>query len=175
MIWDDYVEIGFIAKAHGIKGEVKASMDVYDIEEYRDKKTLWLAKAPGNPIPYTVEKFQPGQKHTILAFKDVDDRNQAEALMGHTLLIPQAELPELAPDQFYFYEILGFTVVDDHYGSLGKVDDVWESGPQALVRMVYKEKEVLIPAVKAVLYAIDREKEEVYTRLPKDLLETYMA
>ncbi|MEM9720572.1 MAG: 16S rRNA processing protein RimM, partial [Bacteroidota bacterium] len=62
-----------------------------------------------------------------------------------------------------------------HYGELGKVDDVVEAGHQDLIVMHYKHKEVLIPIVDAVLLKVDKTQKQVYTTLPKGLLETYLG
>ena len=174
MIWEDFIEIGYITKAHGIRGEVKAVLDVHDVSEYVGRKTLWIAKAPGKPEPIEVKKIHPQDKHSIMAFKDIHTRNEAEALKGYTLLIPEKDLPPLEAGQFYYYEILGFTVHDEQHGELGEVADIIEGGLQDLIVMRYQNKEVLIPAVDEVLLGIDREKKQVNTKLPEGLLEMYL-
>ncbi len=175
MIWEDFIEIGYISKAHGIKGELKAVLDVHDVSDYLNRKNLWLAKKPGAPQPYELKKFQPTGKQCILAFKDIHTRNDAEALQGYTLLIPQSELAPLEEGQYFFFEILGFSIRDKQKGELGKVDDILEGGLQDLIVMRYKNKEVLIPAVDEVLLEVDKEKKEVLVDLPQGLLEMYVG
>ena len=175
MIWEDFIEIGYIARAHGIKGEVKAILDVHDIEDYIDRKDIWLGRAPSDPIIYQIKRMVPDGKFVRIAFEDIEDRSAAETLAGNTLLIPQSELPELEEGQYYYYEILGYSVHDSHYGELGKVDDIMDAGHQDLIMMRYKGKEVLIPIVDEVLLKVDKKQKQVHTSLPKGLLETYLG
>lgn len=174
MTKDDCVEIGYISQTHGIKGLVKAVFDVHDLEEYRDQTFFFLAQ-DGEPIfALDLTHFQPGNKYVILGFEGVNSREEAQSLVGATLYFPIAALPSLPEDQFYFFEIMGYQVVDEHLGELGTLTQFLDIGPQELLIMEYKGNEVLIPVVDAFIKGVDKGSKRLLTALPKGLLDLYL-
>lgn len=172
---EDCVELGYISKPHGIRGELKVVFDVHDLEEYRKVKTLWLARK-GDPLePRKVKSFRVATaKHAVLLFEGINDRNQAEEMAGIQLYFPLAELPKLPEDQFYYFEIMGFQVEDEQLGTLGTVKDFTTAGGQDILFMDYKDREVLIPATHEFVLRADKEARILHTRLPEGLVELYL-
>ncbi len=175
MIREEYVEVGYIAKAHGIRGEVKAVFDVHDINEYLSRKSIWIAQKEQQPRLLEISKIRPADKFVIVKFKDVDTRDDAETLAGSVLFIQESELPKLPKDQFYYYEVLGFTIEDEKYGTLGVLEDIVETGPQDLFVMRYKGREVLIPSAVEIIVSVDKSQRILRTRLPEGLIELYIG
>lgn len=174
MLREDCVEVGFIAKAHGIKGELKAVFDVYDLREYRKKKRFFLGKDDKPLLEYKLKQFAPIDKFVLLAFEGIEDRDQAETLVGYTLFSPLAELPTLPEGRFYYFELIGFTVEDARYGTLGIIREFIELGAQELLSMEYQGRDVLIPTADHFLLRADKENKILYTALPEGLVELYL-
>lgn len=174
MTRDECVELGYISKAHGIKGEVRVVFDVHDIEEYQHKKAFFLAPKgePLQRIRVKAFRLQTG-KQAIIKFEGINDRNSSESLTSNQLFIPLTELPELPEGEFYYFEIMGFQVQDEVLGELGTIKDYVEAGGQNILFMTYKEKEVLIPANRDFVLRADMEKKVLFTHLPEGLVELY--
>ena len=171
----DYIELGYISKAHGIRGELKAVFDVYDIGEYKNKKELYLAKGDKPIEIYLVKKFNiTPKKIVIIAFEGIDDRNQSEELVGSTIYFPQADLPQLKDGHFYYFQIEGFQVEDKQLGSLGKVVTVIDGPAHDILVMNYKHKEVLIPMTDEFVLQADMETKVLHTNLPDGLVDAYI-
>ena len=96
MTREECVEIGYIAKAHSLKGEVKAVFDVFDISEYKNVTVLYLAKK-GEPLKEKkiTRMNLINDSQAIMAFEGITDRNMSEELRGSTLYFPEANLPKL--------------------------------------------------------------------------------
>ncbi len=174
----DCIELGYISRAQGLKGEVRAVLDVYDLREYLSVKLLHLAKKDAPLTPIEVQKLrihQPTKGEVVIKFKGVDDRNQAEELKGHTLYFPETELPELPEGHFYFFEVIGYRVMDVEKGELGTVKDFLDGGAQDLLVMDYQGKEVLIPIQDEVVGLADHEAQTIEVELPEGLLELYLG
>lgn len=173
----EFIEIGYVADVFGIKGQVKAKMDVYDIKEYRKKKTFYLRKrhATTEPVSYSVLKFE-AKTHidATITFEGVNTREQAEELIGHTLYISQEELPKLGNGQFFYFEVIGFEVNDEKQGILGTVKEIYELPAQDVLVMLYKGKEVMIPMTKEFVIRADKENKQMITNLPDGLVEMYL-
>ncbi|MEM9987604.1 MAG: ribosome maturation factor RimM [Bacteroidota bacterium] len=172
----DCIEMGYISRAQGLKGEVRAVLDVYYLREYLAVKMLHLAKKEADLAPVEVEKLrihQPSKGEVVIKFKGIDDRNQAEELKGSTLFFPEAELPELPEGHFYFFEVIGYRVIDVDQGELGTVKDFLDGGAQDLLVMDYQGKEVLIPMQDEIVGLADHTAKTIEVALPAGLLELY--
>ncbi|GAB4418470.1 MAG: ribosome maturation factor RimM [Bacteroidia bacterium] len=173
---DDCIILGYVAKAHGIQGEVRAVFDVTDIHAYARKRTLWLAKGDQPLVSIGVRRFEVvSDKEAVLGFYGAGDRDAAEALRGHTIYLPKAELPPLPDGHFYFFEVIGFRVVDEAQGELGTVDRFMDGVAQDLLVMRYQDQEVLIPVTDDFVLRADKAAGIVYTRIPEGLVELYLG
>lgn len=63
----------------------------------------------------------------IARFKDLTDRNGAEALLGCSVFIKETERAELPEGEYYVDQLLGLDVVADTGRSFGKLSDVLTS------------------------------------------------
>ena len=173
---EDCIQIGYISKAHGVQGELRAVFDVYDIREYRKVKTLWGGKRDKPMDELTLTSFKTQQKMEVLIRLDgVTDRNQAEDMVGTTLYIPEAQLPNLPEGHFYYFEVIGFDVVDTNLGKLGTVKDFADGNAHDILMMTYQGHEVLIPVTDEFVGKADMEARTIETTLPEGLLEAYMG
>lgn len=152
-------------------------LDEYDTEEYLGAPVLYLGGKEGPLQPLIVEAFHPmSESQALLSIEGTDDRVSAEALVGSKLFFPKEDLPPLAAGHFYFFQVIGFTVVDDNQGPLGVIEDfAGGEGTQHIMIMRYQGHEVLIPVVEEVVGLADFEAKVVRTTLPDGLVEMYMG
>ena len=174
---DETYQLGYIIKTHGLRGYVVAHFDVDDTKAYSKLKTVYLtlAGAPAKLVEHHVEKVQPqaGSK-VLLKLRGIERIEEAEPLRGSQLHLPLTQLPELEDDQFYFHDVIGFTVVDENLGVLGTVENFYELPQQDMLAMRYQGQEVLIPVVDELVSHANQEKKEVYVNLPDGLLDVYL-
>ncbi|GGE95461.1 ribosome maturation factor RimM [Hymenobacter cavernae] len=178
MTIDDCYQLGSIVKPHGLRGLVVAFMDVDNLDAYRKVKSVYLElpTAPGKLTAFTVERVQPQTNdRALLKLKGIDTIEAAEPLRNANLYRPLEELPELAEDQFYFHDVIGYTVVDEQLGELGTVETFYELPQQDLLAMRYQGKEVLIPVVDELISRADQEARKLYVNLPEGLLDVYLT
>ena len=173
MLLDDYYEIGYILKPHGLKGAVSILLDVDDPAQYSEMESV-VVNMDGSLIPFFISSIQINGRKGILSLEEINDIEQAAELKSCSLLLPIEVLPQLDEDQFYYHDVIGFTIVDDHKGKLGEIENIYTEGNQDLISMKYKNREVLIPVSKEIVGKADHEKEEVYVTLPEGLLDIYM-
>lgn len=114
-----------------------------------------------------------GKSGLVVQFEDVD-AEVAEDLTGTGVYLPITQLPQLSDDQYYFHELRGMKVVDDHKGELGLVLDVYETPQQYLLAFEHQAKEILAPLNDDIVYRVDKRLKIVHTRLPEGLLEVYL-
>ena len=170
---DDYYEIGFILKPHGLKGAVNIQLDVDEPEEYATMESVFV-KIGNELIPFFIASMQLTGNKGVIYFEDVNSFEEAERLRSCPLYLPLDQLPELKEGQFYYHEVIGYTIVDEKEGDLGVIRDVLSGGNQDLISMDYKQKEVLIPVTDDIVLNADHEKKAVFVRLPEGLLDIYL-
>ncbi len=171
---DDCYQIGYVTKTHGLQGDVNVLLDVDFPEAYEEMESVFLQLTGSETlVPFFVENLRLQKDSLIVKFEDIDNIEQATALLKAGLFFPLDQLPTLEEGQFYFHEIIGFLVQDENEGPLGSVKDVYEVGNQHLIAMDYQNKEVLIPLNDDIVLKVDKEKQAVLTRLPEGLLEVY--
>ena len=177
MTLDETYQLGYLIKTHGLRGHLVAHFDVDDVAAYQKLKTVYLtlAGAPTKLVAHEIEKVQPqaGNK-VLLKLRGIDRIEEAEPLRGSQLHLPLEALPELSDDQFYFHDVIGFTVVDENLGPLGTVENFYELPQQDMLAMRYQGQEVLIPVVDELVSHADQTKKEIYVNLPDGLLDVYL-
>lgn len=175
MAKNDYVELGYIEKAHGLKGEVKAKFDVYDMSEYEKCKSFFLAIKDGPLQNLKVKRMNLiGNGQAIIKFEGINFRDEADAIKGATIYFPEAALPTLAEGKFYYFQIIGYEVEDETHGRLGKVTDVIETSAQDVLVLEYQGKDVLIPMTDEFVKRADHQTKLMHTAMPEGLLEFYL-
>ena len=172
---EDCYLVGKVGKPHGIRGEVKAYLDVDYIEEYQEMESVYALL--GNKLtPFFIDQLRiTGPNHVLIAFRNYTSREQAESLRNTELYLPLEALPELKPGQFYYHDGIGYKVEDRELGPLGEVIRFEELSPNDLLVMRFKGKEIYIPVSYEVVLDADHEERRMITRLPEGLLEVYLG
>lgn len=144
--------VGVVFDAHGIKGEVKLKAFT--------ENDLILNQYPNAVTEtgqtFTVKKARAG-KGIILDLAEVKNRNDAEALVGTYLYLPNETLPETAEDEITYHQLMGMNVALENGDDFGKVTDVFDNGAQAVLVINHQEKEVLVPFVEQYILEINSE------------------
>jgi 16S rRNA processing protein RimM len=170
---EDYYEIGFIIKPHGLKGAVSFQLDVDDPSKYTEMESV-IVKTGEHLVPFLISSLQINGNKGIMHLEDIYSSEAAETLKSCSLFLPIENLPKLDKDQFYYHEVIGYMVVDDKIGALGTIQNIFTAGRQDLISMMYHNKEVMIPIADDIVIKADHNKKEVYVKLPDGLLDIYL-
>lgn len=171
---DQCFQLGYVAKVHGLRGEVNVMLDVDYPDDYEDLKHLFLEQK-GRLIPYFLEHFvlQPGNR-ALAKFEDLNTIDQVEGLVGSEVYLPLTELQKLEDDQYYFHELIGFEVIDETLGMIGPIQIIYDLETQNLLGVIHQGKEVLIPIQDGIILKVDKAAKKVFCQLPDGLLDIYL-
>ena len=172
--FEDHYFLGKVYKPNGYKGKVNIYLDVDEPSEYESLKMVFLDKN-GMLIPYFINTIHILNNKAVVEFQDVDSIEKAELISNSDLYLPLSELPELTGNQFYFHEVIGFSVIDKTKGELSAVRKIFEYPSQAVMQIFFQEKEILIPINPHVIVQVDREKKEIQIDAPDGLIELYLS
>ena len=134
-------------------------------------KTVRIVPKKGVPAAYTVKSIREIHNAYLLTLKEVTGRNEAEALKGAIVQIPQSVLPELGEGEYYLFEVIGSTVHDSAGANLGQVEELLDNAGQILLRISQDGEERLLPAVPETILSFDQEKKELLVSVPDGLWE----
>ncbi|NOZ92997.1 16S rRNA processing protein RimM [bacterium 3DAC] len=145
---DGRVLVGKIVRAHGIKGDVY----IHPFSDNPDRFSAGgsLELADGSRVEITRSSKHATKNLYRVHLKDVDTRNDAEALVGQNVYVRESELPELEEDEFYIFQLVGMAVYDLSGNLLGTVKDLLQTGGIDVLRIsrVEEKKELLVPFAK---------------------------
>ena len=116
-----------IGKAHGIKGWVRIISFTSPVENIFDY-SHFIATRDGETRKIEIDQYKAQTAGFLGHIKGVDTPEQAKELAGMTLSVSVEELPELAQDEVYWYQLEGLAVVNQHKELLGVVSSLIETG-----------------------------------------------
>ena len=131
-----------------------------------------VSTSDGREKDYEIDWIKPHSRGALLALNSISDRDQAKTLIGADLQIEKAVLPDLETGIYYWHELIGLQVftMDDRY--LGRLESIIETGANDVYVVKNDRREILIPALKSVVQAIDIEANLMRVDLPDGLEET---
>ncbi len=173
MTKDKCFYVGKIVKTHGIKGEVTLRIDNDDFDEI-EELDYFLLEINDKLIPFFIENITFHSNKSFVLFQDLKTLEAASQLVGVTAYLPLELLPERSGNDFYSHEVLGFLVVDEEKGELGKVQEIIEYPTQSLIQVVKDGKEILIPIHDDIIKEVNREENKIFIMAPSGLIDMYL-
>ena len=173
MTKDDCFFFGKVTKTHGLKGEITIKLDVVNPSDFKDLRYL-LIEQNKNLIPYFIENQKISGDKMFVQLQDVKTMEQAVVFLGKGVFLPNELLPELDDDDFYFKEIIGFTLIDEQKGEVGVISDVLEYPTQAVIQVMKDGKEILIPVHDDILQKVNKKAKTLTVKAPEGLIDMYL-
>lgn len=166
----EWATIGIVVALFGVHGELKVRSLTDIPDRFAELDAIHLGPEDRR---YIIERTRPYKgEMLILKLKDIDDANAAEALRNAELRIPVSELAKLPPDSYYQHDILGLTVYTLAAHELGPIVDIIVTGSNDVYVLRGPDgKQILIPAIKAVIKQVDLVRRVMYIDPLPGLLE----
>lgn len=169
MTQDDYILIGQIKGVHGLHGNLKVASFAESIDVF-GKGVSVLIREPSNPGRlYTIKGAKPYKKGLLLTVEGISDISSAETLMGSDIYLDKSLLPETEEGEFYWFDIIGLSVISKDGEALGVVTSIFPTGSNDVYVVEDKGEERLIPALESVILSIDLDARTMTVDLPEGL------
>jgi 16S rRNA processing protein RimM len=131
-------------------------------ERFERGSRLWLAG-----VERTVERGRWQGRSVILKLQDVDSRNDAEALRGEDLTVPEAAELE-GEGVFYLHDVIGLRVEDRDGVLLGTLAEVLTTGANDVDVVRGDRGELLLPALDDIVQ-VDLPGKRIVADVPEGL------
>jgi len=169
----EYFQLGRVIKVHGYRGEMVILLETDKPEDYAKLETIFL-NIDGSLVPFWIRSIRINDNLAIISLDDITEKESAIRLLKKEVFLPIKDLHTLEENDFYFHEIIGFSVRDKKHGDIGKVEDVLERPEQELIRILKGKTEILIPLTNDMISKVDRKKKILHIITPDGLIDLYL-
>ncbi len=146
----DYITVGEIVKAQGIKGEVKARALTDDSMRFKKLKVVYIGDKA-----YKIIACRIDGDFVFLQFIGTDTRDDAELLVGKFLQIDRINAIDLDESSFFIADIVGCKIFTEGGAFIGEVVKVDQNGAADVFTAVNGKATVRFPFLKRIISRID--------------------
>ena len=154
----DWLIVGKIVSAQGLDGKIRVNPSSEFPERFTKPGPRWLQKFSEEPLKITLINGRqiPGKSIYVISLEGIHDRTSAESLIGQKVLVPAKDRPKLGPNEYHLLDLIGLEVrVGEQIHSIGKVQNLINSGNDLLEIKTIEGKKILIPFVKSIVPELD--------------------
>ncbi|MEE9374201.1 MAG: hypothetical protein V3V00_14200 [Saprospiraceae bacterium] len=167
-----FIEVGFVKKAYGYKGDIKlAIQDEYE-EDVLNAAFIFINQK-GLKVPFKVAKALV-ENEIIVKFNTIDTLENANLVIGQTIFLLQKEIKFA---QKYLNknneknEFIGFEIFDSQSKLVLEIIRIEEFPQQLMAVVINNNAEAYIPLNDQFITVINREKKQLEMNLPEGLLD----
>ena len=162
----DWIPVGRVTRAHGLKGELKFfPTDQEDLVVQSDQQILL-----GEAI-FKIKSVRGAKSPFIIKFEGVDSIEAAQSLAPQEVLVAREDFESLPEGEYYRFEIEGLKVFDDTGKYYGVIEDIIETGSNDVYVVRENDKEWLVPMIDSVVQSIDLEQGKLIFHCVEGLFE----
>ena len=160
---DGRIVIGRVGAAHGIHGDLR----IIPLTDFPERFSALREVMVGDELLH-VAHVKPQGKNFLMRFREYTVREDAQRLTGRLLTVARAEAAPLDEGEYYVFDIVGLTVYDEEDNELSSVENVLRTGSNDVYAVRSEDgRELLIPALRAVVQSIDVPGGRMTVRLPE--------
>jgi 16S rRNA processing protein RimM len=149
----EYLVVGRVVRPHGIRGGLIVEPLSSMIRSIEPGTHILLGEPPEQT---KILQLRPHRNRFLLTLAGCASREQAERFRGMELRLPFDEVAPLPEGEYYFWQILGLSVIATDGRELGEVVDILETGANDVYIVRDQDgQEKLIPAIAQVIKQVD--------------------
>jgi len=161
-VHDTYITIAKIGAPYGVRGWLKVQTFTDNVENAVRYQPWFIADAAGEWSALAVEEVDYQSDRLLIKIQGIDTPEAARCYTGKLLNIPRNKLPVLQENEYYWSDLEGLTVIDQHGGVLGKVSFLLETGSNDVL-VVKGSKQIAVPYLPGqVIKSVSLDKREIH-------------
>lgn len=148
-----YLVVGFLRRAHGLRGEMIMDLHTDFPERLRNGRELFVGE---ERTPMTLSGSRPHARGMLVRLQGIETPEAARELRNQWVYVRATDVPDLPEGKIYQHQLFGFEVVDDQGNILGELVEILETGANNVYVVRGRSgKELLLPAIPSVVLQID--------------------
>ncbi len=164
-----HLQVGYVAKAHGLRGEVTvrtfdpASTALLEVDR------VFVRTRNGSEQVLTLESARSAAKDLLVAFEEIPDRSAAEGLVGATVFVFREDLEPPGEGEYFLGDLVGLEAFTEEGEPVGRVEEIQDLGevPNLVIRK--GSEELILPFVDAFVPEVDLDGRRITIRRPEYL------
>lgn len=160
-----------ILKSHGLAGELKVTLDLYDPAALTPPFPATLVTSDDRQSACKVLSLRGAGRHRLIRLEGIDGRDSADALRGARLLVDRETFPQPEEGEYFLGDLVGYETVLETGESVGPIVEVWSLPANDVLKVDHNGKEALIPLIDQVIKSIDHPSRTVVIVPMEGLLE----
>ena len=169
---EQLIELGTFGRAQGLRGEIRFWAHNPDSPLLKKGRVALVGRTRDGLTEMTVNRVRRDRKGLFVGFESCQDRTTAERLTGSKWFESRASFAALDDDELYIADLIGLSVVSSDGQDIGKLIDVMEVGPNLLLLVKMKHREIMVPYVDDFVERVSLEEGVVEIKVLEGLLET---
>ena len=161
----EHVTVGQIVNAHGVNGQLRVRVTSDVADRFQPSGIVYIN---GASFTITASRNFRGDQ-ILLAFKEINDRDQARKSVGKLLTVPVESSPVLPEGEWFHFQLLGLQVIADDGEELGEITEILETGSNDVYVVSQGKSQILIPALKSVINEVRLDEGVMLVSLPNGL------
>jgi 16S rRNA processing protein RimM len=170
--------VGKIVKVFGLRGELIVQPMTDSPDRFKKLKRVYIGTAcdgSGNsadePANAMLERARVEPRGVRVKLAGVDDRSGAERLVGLLMFVDVQDRIRIPKGRYFIHDLLGVSVVDHEGKRVGILKDVLRLPAHDVYVIDGGGHEVMVPAVKEFITAIDLEKRTMRIKLIEGMVQ----
>lgn len=171
---EDCYFLGKITRRHGLSGNVILKLDTDQPELYNKLESIFV-EINGLLVPFFIEKSSWSKSDALNIFFKNSSEAMVDQVLGKSVYLPLATLPKLSGKQFYYHEVIGFTILDEENNNCGEIESINDQTAQHYFLSRLNGKEIVVPIIKDWILEVNREEKFIKMQLPEGLMDVFLV
>jgi len=147
--------MGRIVAPYGVRGWLRVQPQTQAVDGLLSHRDWWIDQDGA----WRKHRLMEGRVHgtgLVVRIEGYGDRDEAARISGSRVAVPRSALPPAVEGEYYWFDLVGMTVVNLQGEVLGQVAEIFATGANDVL-VVRGERERLIPFVGPVVERVDLE------------------
>lgn len=155
MTQSQHLQLGYIAKAHGTRGEVLVRTFDPASEALFEVDRIWVRRRDGTEAEMVIDDVRETSKDVLLTLEGVRSRSDSEALVGSTVFVFREDLEPPAEGEFFQGDLIGLKAFTLEGTEVGTVEELWSTGEVPTLVIRKGADELLLPFADDFVDTVD--------------------
>ncbi len=142
---------------------------------FRGWRRVTLVAPSGRALMTTVSSAREDRGFYVLGVEGLSTREDAAVFRGGWVKIPADQVPSLPAGHYYEFQLIGMTVRDEEGQLLGTLEEVLETGSNAVFVVRGHGREILVPGTRDVVASVNVDEQTMTIRQVAGLVDDHDA
>ena len=167
---EDFLRIGVVTTAHGVKGELKVFPTTDDMNRFKKLKSLYVEKKNVRK-EFKISGVKFFKQFVLLKLEGIDTIDDALIYKDADLLVDRKHAVKLEKDEYFITDLIGLDVFDENNERIGTLKEVYPTGANDVYEIeTPDDKTFLLPAIKDCILDVDIKNKKMTVHILEGLI-----